>query len=686
MPRATPPFLLPVLAASLWLAALPASAQTTDRYVIIQSGETVGHLHATRDGNRVEIDYDVDSNGRGAGNRQVIELGPDAIPVSWTIEGHSLFGDPVEESMRWSGGTQHWQSQSESGAVETETPHLYIANDDSPWSQGLYARAILASGGDRLSVLPAGTVQLDEIDLPEALPGLPDARIVRLTGLGLEPSYIVLDGRDRLIANFGGGMTILEEHAGLAPQLRQWRSNLENERLIALTEALTHDFDVPVTLRNVRIFDPDSGTVGSAAAVTVFGGEIVAIQPNGDAWIGEDHAVIDGEGGVLVPGLHDMHAHIGPHTGLRYLSAGVTSVRDQGNSPEGILRLTDRIERGELAGPRTVRNGMIEGRSDYSVRTGTIAETLEDALEAVRWYATHGYFQIKIYNSVPGDWIEPMIAEARAWNLGVSGHVPAFVSPDFAIEAGYDDIAHINQLMLGWLLEEGEDTRTPIRLTGMRRAASLDLDTPAVHETIRLMREHGTAVDTTAVTLELLMLSRSGEFSSSSRGHVEHMPIGFQRHRRRAFVTIETPEDDAEYRDAFQRLLDTLYLLDSNGIQLLPGTDNSNAFPVHRELELYVEAGLTPARALALGTLEAERFLGRDAWLGSIEVGKRADFFLTAGNPLEDISQIRRIRMVMKDGAVYLPAEIHDRLGIVPFAEPVALPASGGADDGGADE
>ena len=104
------------------------------------------------------------------------------------------------------------------------------------------------------------------------------------------------------------------------------------------------------------------------------------------------------------------------------------------------------------------------------------------------------------------------------------------------------------------------------------------------------------------------------------------MPIGFQRYRRRAFVTIETPEDDTEYREAFQRLLDTLYLLDSNGIQLLPGTDNSNAFPVHRELELYVEAGLTPARALALGTLEAERFLGRDAWLGSIEVGKRADF------------------------------------------------------------
>lgn len=682
MPRSASILLLSVLLAACGLAA-PVPAQSVDRYVIIQAGETVGHLHARTEGERIEIDYDVDSNGRGAGNTQVIELGPDGIPVSWTVEGHSLFGDPVEERMEQSDGRLSWQSQSDSGTVELDEPRLYIVNDGSPWSAGLYARAVTASGQDSLPVLPAGRVRIERFAPPEPLPGLEDATIVRLTGLSLEPGYILLDGSDRLVANFGGGMTILEEYADLAPRLRAMRNRFENERLIALHDTLAHRFDTPVTVRNVRIFDPDAGTIGALSAVTVFDGEIVAIQPDADAWIGSDHAVIDGDGGVLVPGLHDMHAHINSHTGLRYLSAGVTSVRDQGNDPEGILRLVERIERGELAGPRTVRNGMIEGRSDYSVRTGIIAGTLGEALDAVRWYATHGYNQIKIYNSVPGDWVEPMIEEANAWGLGVSGHVPAFVTPDFAIQAGYDDIAHINQLMLGWLLEEGEDTRTPIRLTGMQRAADLDLDAPQVTETIRLMREHGTAVDTTAVTLELLMLSRSGAFASAARGHVEHMPIGFQRYRRRAFVTIETPEDDAAYRNAFQRLLDTLYRLDRNGVQLLPGTDNSNAFPVHRELELYVEAGLSPARALALGTLEAERFLGRDSWLGSIEVGKRADFLLTAGNPLEDISEIRRIRLVMKDGTAYLPAEIHERLGIEPFAEPVTIERRR---DGSADE
>jgi len=79
---------------------------------------------------------------------------------------------------------------------------------------------------------------------------------------------------------------------------------------------------------------------------------------------------------------------------------------------------------------------------------------------------------------------------------------------------------------------------------------------------------------------------------------------------------------------------------------------------------------------LALATLEAERYLGRDAWLGSIEIGKRADFFLIPNDPLEDISNIREIRLVMKDGVAYLPAEIHRALGIQPFAEPVTLPGA----------
>ena len=160
-----------------------------------------------------------------------------------------------------------------------------------------------------------------------------------------------------------------------------------------------------------------------------------------------------------------------------------------------------------------------------------------------------------------------------------------------AARPGYDAIAHINQLMLGWLLEPGEDTRTPLRLTAMKRAATLDLDSPQVSKTVALMRDHGTALDTTAVILERLMLSRAGRVQPGDRPYLAHMPIGYQRYRKRSFVAFKSPEHEATYVKSFRKLLDVIAYFHQQGVQLLPGTDDGTGFTVHRELELYVQAG-----------------------------------------------------------------------------------------------
>src|SRR6185503_10016721 len=115
-----------------------------------------------------------------------------------------------------------------------------------------------------------------------------------------------------------------------------------------------------------------------------------------------------------------------------------------------------------------------------SARTGFVVESLPDGLRDVQWYADRGYIQIKIYNSMNPDWVQPLAARARELGLRTVGHVPAFTTPDKMIEAGYNEVTHINQLMLGWLLTPEEDTRTPLRLTAMSRAADLDLASPRV--------------------------------------------------------------------------------------------------------------------------------------------------------------------------------------------------------------
>ncbi|WP_312597178.1 amidohydrolase family protein [Brevundimonas sp.] len=665
--------LTPILFAAAWLGATSAMAEV-QRFAVISSGENVGHLFVDQVGDTVDVDYHVDNNGRGPKHKEHLVLGADGMPRLWTIEGVSLFGARVDERFEQGDGMLRWRSQADSGELPAPAPSLYIANDDSPWSLALYANVLKAAPEQSLDVTPGGRLTLTAVRSqafgPDALP----VTLYRLTGLELQPGYVMLDDAGRMVAEFSGSqITVREGLEATAPELMRMTAALEGERIHALQTQLAHSFDAPVRIRNVRIFQPETGVLSALSSVTVFGDRIAAIVPEPDTPTAGGDYEIDGQGGTLVPGLHDMHSHSTLQTGLFYLGAGVTSVRDMGNANGFLLNLTRDIDQGVAPGPRIVRDGMLEGRSSYSVRTGLLADTLGEALEDVRWYGQRGYRQIKIYNSLHPDWVAPVALEAHRLGMGVTGHVPAFVTPDQAIEAGYGEIAHINQLMLGWLLQPGEDSRTTLRLTAMARAADLDLDSLPVRRTLALMRVKGVALDTTAVALEVLMLSRAGEVPPSAVGYVDHMPIGYQRYRRRSFVDIDSPAVDQTYKAAFQKLLDTVKLLHDGGVQLLPGTDAGTGFTVHRELELYVKAGLTPAEALSLGTLRAEQYLGRDQSLGSIARGKLADLFLVPGDPTQDINAIRHIRMVMKGGVLYFPSEIHQALGIRPFADPVVI-------------
>lgn len=657
------------------VSSLPATAATTERLSVIANGEVVGSLVAISDGDHVAVDYAVSNNGRGPKHHEEIVIGPDEIPVSWTIKGTSLMGGPVEEHYEWSDGLARWTSQADAGEAEAPRPMLYIVNDDSPWAEGVYARAALAAGGD-IAVLPSATLSLTKIkDMTvgsgaEALP----VTVYRLSGVQLSPSYLMLDRDRRLFATFSAkGVTIRKGYETQAPQILKLGAALEVERMRDLQTMLAHYFDVPVRIRNVHIFDPRSGKLGPLSTVVVMRDTISQILLGDGGPSPEDEVLIDGEGGTLYPGLHDMHSHSTLQSGLFYLAAGVTGTRDMGNRNAFLLDLMPRIEKGEIAGPRITPDGFLEGRSPYSARVGFIPDTLDEAIRDIRWYADRGYFEIKIYNSMNPDWVKPMAAEAHRLGMGVTGHVPAFDTPDRVIRDGYDTIAHINQLMLGWILRPDEDTRTTLRLTGLARAATLDLSSPEVQATLALMKQHHTALDTTAVIVERLMLSRAGKVAPGDVDYLDHMPIGYQRYRKRSFVPLKNAAEDKAYRDGFRKVIDVMRMLHENGILMLPGTDDTTGFTVQRELELYTMAGMTPTEALRAGTLDSAVYLHKDDRLGTIEKGKLADMVLVAGDPTSDIEAIKRPRLVMKDGAIYFPSEIYEALGIEPFAAPPPL-------------
>ncbi len=653
------------------------SATSVEKLLIIQGETTVGTISATTEGAVINVDYAVSENGRGPKHHETIHLGFNFIPIEWTVTGTSLMGGPVSEKYSWQSGKATWTSQADHGDAAVAKPPLYVVNDDSPWALFVYARALLKASSHALDVLPSGTMRLAEVRAltvgtgKNAVP----VTIYRIDGAKLESDYVMLDRSGRLFASFGGSsLTVRQGHEDDADLISRISHDLGFELARDEQRKLRHQFDAPVRIRDVRIFDPVTGKLSAPSTVVVARGRIAEILPLADATSEPaDEVLVEGAGGTLVPGLHDMHSHSTLQSGLFYLAAGVTSTRDMGNDNRFLHRLIEQIDSAEIAGPRITPNGFLEGKSQYSARTGFVAESLADALRDVHWYADRGYFQIKIYNSMNPDWVKPIAAEAHHLGMTVTGHIPAFDTPDRAIRDGYDEITHTNQLMLGWLLKPGEDTRTPLRLTAMARAATLDLSSEPVQTTLSLMKTRHIAHDPTAVILERLMLSRAGTVQPGDIAYLDHMPISYQRYRRRTFVPISNKAEDDAYHAAFAKVIDTLRMLHENGIRLLPGTDDGTGFTLHRELELYVEAGMTPAEALRAGTLLPEQYFGHSEDLGTIERGKIADFFLVAGDPTKDIRVIESPQMVSKGDSIYFPSEIYQALSIKPFALPPAI-------------
>ena len=650
-------------------AVSPGWAQE-ERFSVMVGETRVGHLVARTEGPRTQIAYDYKNNGRGPTLAESIEIGAAGLPLAWTVSGTTTFGSKVDERFVWGPEKAVWRDAAGEGESPTDKPMLYISQSASPWALGLYARLLLADGDQTLPTLPSGEVRLtagERLSVGEGDTQL-DVRTYMLSGLDLNPDYVLLDGRNRLFAQASSGLVVVREgYEAEAPRLRKLAADLGAARLERIQEETAHRFDGPLRFRNVRVFDPGSLSLTAPVSVVVHDGHITGVQP-ADAPVTPGETVVEGEGGTLLAGLYEMHSHTSQDGAILNIAAGITSVRDMGNDHDRLAALIERIEKGVIAGPRVHRSGFIEGRSPFSSNNGVLVDSEAGALDAVRWYAARGFHQVKLYNSMKPEWSVAAAAEAHRLGLRVSGHVPAFSNADAMIEAGYDELTHINQIMLGWVLEDGEDTRTLLRLTALKRLANLDLDSARVQHTLDLIEKNGVAVEPTIAIHENLLLNQDGQVPRGLADVFGNLPVGAQRDARRAWADMSAPGDAEAYRLAYATLMDTLRRMRDRGVLLIPGTDLGGSYHYHRELELFTQLGYSPAEVLKLATLDMARYLGEDQQSGSIERGKRADFFLVPGDPTSDLKAIKAIRAVVKDGVLYLPSEIYPHFGIRPFA------------------
>lgn len=646
-----------------------------DRFIVLVGGTPIGAANITRTQTGFEIEYEFRNNGRGPTLNESITLNDQGYPVSWTIEGASTFGNAVDEMFEWTGDGAIWRDATGEGSATVTTPAYYVPQNASPYQLAIAARLLLADEDRTISALPGGELRLaemEELTLSEGDAAL-DVTAYALSGTSTSPTYFLMDGA----AFFGvitPGFAILPEGQESHDALLRSRAAEYGARRYEDIQARTaNQYDGPVAVTNVHVFDPAAESRTEASTVVFEGDRITAVLSAGDA-TPQGATLIDGAGGTLVPGMFEMHAHLGESAAALGIAAGITSVRDMGNNNDVLDGLIANIESGRVAGPRVFRSGFIEGRSPFNSNNGILVASEEEAVAAVQAYAERGGFhQIKVYNSMDPAWIPAVIAEARAHGLRVTGHVPAFTDADAMIAAGYDELTHINQLMLGWVLEEGEDTRTLLRLTALKRLPELDLDSEEVQATIQSMVDAEISIDPTFAIHEALLLSRNGVLSPGAVDYIDNMPAASQREARSAWAAIESEADDIAYRGAFEQITAALAELRERGIFMVPGTDLGGSFAYHRELELYQTIGMTPAEILAWASQGMADYLGAGDELGSVTPGKYADFFLVPGDPTEDFKDIKTISMVVADGVVYFPSEIYPEFGIRPFVDAPAV-------------
>jgi hypothetical protein len=552
--------------------------------------------------------------------------------------------------------------------------------ESSSESDAIIVRALTRQPGGRLAAIPAGELSAEKVATQklESQGRSVNVALFAVTGVSTEPGWLWLtdDAEQRLFCYvYPGWMRVIEKGwEASAETLEARQVAAEQELLQKLAQKLAHRFDDTLVLRNVRIFDSRNARLLDPADVYVQSGRIAALYEVGST-AREDVVEIDGTNRVLSPALFDMHTHEGPWNSVLQIAGGVTTSRDMGADNATLAALADRIDRGEVIGPRIAPAGYIEGKSEFSSPGGFVAASLQDAKDAVDWYAQHGYRQIKIYNSFRPEWVEPTAAYAHQRGLRVSGHVPAFMRAEDVVRAGYDEIQHINQVMLNFLVKPTDDTRTLTRFYLMtEHARDIDVDSPQVQDFLKLLKDRGTTIDNTVATFEGMFLQRQGETEPGFVSVAANLPVGVQRSLRTNSMDVND-KNAAQYRESWERVLQFIGRMHKAGIPFVAGTDGMAGFTLHRELELYVQAGLTPAEALQVATWNGAKYTGLLDQLGSIERNKRADLILIDGDPTQDISAIRKISLVMKDGVVFYPAEVYEAVGVKRFTEPPKVAA-----------
>lgn len=600
---------------------------------------------------------------------EIVTEGADGRPTRIAIRGFTDNGDATEDYEVDAKGLTTWKTAVDSGSAPLGAKRYNTYG--GPWLAGEQDIAALVATGDKgIDLLPGGHARI-RIGQPLTIDAPGGPKILKLAfveGTSFAPSPVWLDSANHFFGNAGQISLLPAGDEALGPKLKA----IQEKTTEGLLRDVAHHFlnpahRAPTLFDHVKLFDAVAGRYLADRAVLVADGKVAAVGAGGSLHAPAGATIINGRGKTLLPGLWDSHQHVGGNDWnlLQNVATGMTNYRSPGSLIVDALSIYRRRAAGDLLAPDGKISVIIDRKNPLAAQGALTVISAAEAISAVDKIKAAGLWGAKFYTSMSPAWIAPAAAEAHRLGLHVHGHIPAGMRPLDAVRAGYDEVTHINFIMMQAMPQEVVDkSNTAARLEGPAKySKDVDLDSPAMEAFYAELSKRGIIVDPTLTVWEPLMTSDGSTISPEYAPFAEISPPSVTRGWKIAGYPLFGGLTRDDFRKSFAKMVGLVGRLHKAGVRIVAGTDGSGLELV-RELELYQQAGLTNAEALQTATIIPARMTGMVDHVGSIAPGKNADLILINGDVEQSLSRLRQVDKVVLDGNLLDGDELRAAAGL----------------------
>jgi len=424
------------------------------------------------------------------------------------------------------------------------------------------------------------------------------------------------------------------------------------------------------------LIDGSGGPAVRNAVIIIDGTRVKAAGSRDAVQVPQGAKAIRTQGAAAFPGLIDAHVHYKDWQGELYLNQGVTSAIAIGSERlDWIAAQRDAINKGRVPGPRifaagphlnsprpgekpaTMRDLIARRRFEVSVNSA------DEARKAVRELLAQNTDIVKVYEDTLPEAIKAAAEEAHRAGKPIGGHSENIY---MSVENGYDFVEHSHAIVATSIKDEKKKRELARRRTSPTdRMSTVEFHSYAepenYDELVRFMVEHNTHWTPTLATQWRALTPKRERFKEEElrfvgNPNLAYLPPYFKANIKEYFegtARVTDKEFLARLQSGSEKLQDFMRRFVRAGGKIQAGSDPNSILPawaIHTEMELLVDAGLTPMQALLAATRNPAEEIRRENELGVIKPDSLADIVVVDGNPLEDITRTRRIKMVFKDG------------------------------------